>query len=58
MNAKIEAESDEAKKKVYYASAEYTLLEKKKKKIGTSRQKTKVVCTKSYSRILNNLSAL
>lgn len=44
MNAKIEAEADEAKKKEYYASAEYTRLEKKKKKIGTSRQKTKVVC--------------
>ena len=43
MNAKIEAESDELKKKEYYASAEYTRIEKKKKKIGTARQKTKVV---------------
>ena len=48
MNAKIEAETDDAKKKEYYASAEYTRLEKKKKRIGAARQKTKVVSTLEY----------
>ena len=48
MNAKIEAETDDAKKKEYYASAEYTRLEKKKKRIGAARQKTKVVSTNPW----------
>jgi len=42
MNAKIDAEADELKKKEYYASAEYQRLEQKKKKIGVQRKKTKV----------------
>jgi uncharacterized membrane-anchored protein YhcB (DUF1043 family) len=38
---KIDQESDEIKKKEYYSSSEYKTMEKKKKKIGIARMKTK-----------------
>ena len=52
---KIDQETDEIKKKEYYSSSEYKVMEKKKKKIGLARMKTKTVSFFKKPQFCHNL---